>query len=207
MKLQIALDRLSYDECFEITSQVHEYVDIIEVGTGVIKEYGLGIVKDLKIKYPNMSILADVKICDAGKSESEKSFEYLADLITVMALTDINTVKKCQEVANQFGKTLVVDLLNIKDFSLLDNLKEVGVKTVSLHIGKDQKDVDMKPTYEKLKEYNFDLFVAGGINEDNLKEYLKFEPDVVIVGSGITQAPDKAGAARTLKNTISKLTL
>ncbi|MFC3419099.1 3-hexulose-6-phosphate synthase [Salinicoccus hispanicus] len=207
MKLQIALDRLGYDECFEITSEVHEHVDIIEVGTGVIKEYGLGIVRDLKTKYPDISILADVKICDAGKSESEKSFEYLSDLITVMALADINTVRNCQEVADRFGKTLVVDLLNIKDFSLLDHLKEAGVRAVSLHVGKDQREADMKPAYDKLKEYDFDLFVAGGINEDNLKEYLKFEPDVVIVGSGITQAKDKVDAAKTLKSAISEFRL
>jgi 3-hexulose-6-phosphate synthase len=207
LKLQIALDRLSYEECLETAAQVHEYVDIIEVGTGVIKEYGLEIVSELKKNYPDILLLADVKICDAGKSESEKSFEYLSDIITVMAFADINTIKNCQEVSEMKGKNLVVDLLNIKDFTILDELQNIGVKNVSLHIGKDQNNIDIEYIHNQLKNYDFNIFVAGGINLKNIDGYLRLNPEVVIVGSGITKAENKSEAAKTLKKFITEYSM
>lgn len=205
MKLQVALDRLSYDECFDILEQVNDSVDIIEVGTGVIKEYGLGIVRDIKDKYPETSVLADVKICDAGKSESETAFDYGADIITVMSFADINTIKSCQEIARQEQREVVVDLLNNKNPDILRQLQTIGITSVSAHIGKDQQNENAGPDEfsDVLKETDFDIYVAGGINENNLSSYLELNPSVVIVGSGITKADDKKSKAGLLKKRIS----
>ncbi|WP_411842570.1 3-hexulose-6-phosphate synthase [Salinicoccus sp. HZC-1] len=205
MKLQVALDRLSYDECFNILEQVNDAVDIIEVGTGVIKEYGLGIVREIKDKYPETSVLADVKICDAGKSESETAFDYGADIITVMSFADINTIKSCQEIAQQEQKEVVVDLLNNKNPDIFKQLETIGITSVSAHIGKDQQNENAGSDefFDVLKETDFDIYVAGGINENNLSSYLELNPSVVIVGSGITKADDKKSKAGLLKKRIS----
>lgn len=204
MKLQVALDRLSYDECFDILEQVHTSVDIIEVGTGVVKEYGLSIVRDIKDKYPEKSVLADVKICDAGKSESETAFDYGADIITVMSFADINTVKACMDAAGEDGKEVVVDLLNNKNPDIFEQLEALGVTSVSAHIGKDQQTGNNE--YEEfsaaLKVAGFNIYVAGGINETNLDEYLGLNPSVVIVGSGITKADDKKAKADLMNKMI-----
>lgn len=204
MKLQVALDRLSYDECFDILEQVHTSVDIIEVGTGVVKEYGLSIVRDIKDKYPEKSVLADVKICDAGKSESEAAFDYGADIITVMSFADINTVKACMDAAGEDGKEVVVDLLNNKNPDIFEQLEALGVTSVSAHIGKDQQTGNNE--YEEfsaaLKGAGFNIYVAGGINETNLDEYLGLNPSVVIVGSGITKADDKKAKADLMNKMI-----
>lgn len=204
MKLQVALDRLSYDECFDILEQVHTSVDIIEVGTGVVKEYGLSIVRDIKDKYPEKSVLADVKICDAGKSESEAAFDYGADIITVMSFADINTVKACMDAAGEDGKEVVVDLLNNKNPDIFEQLEALGVTSVSAHIGKDQQTGNNE--YEEfsaaLKVAGFNIYVAGGINETNLDEYLGLNPSVVIVGSGITKADDKKAKADLMNKMI-----
>lgn len=206
MKLQVALDRLSYDGCFDILAQVHDSVDIIEVGTGVIKEYGLRIVSDVKDKYPEKSVLADMKICDAGKSESAMAFEYGADIITVMSFADINTIKACLDSAQEANKEVVVDLLNNKEPEIFDALKVAGVTSVSAHIGKDQQNKHdvMDVFFTELEDTGFNIYVAGGIDETNLEDYMHLNPSVVIVGSGITKAADKVAKAGLIKNTLGK---
>lgn len=203
--MQIALDRLAYDECFDILEQVHESVDIIEIGTGIIKEFGLGIVKAVKEKYPDKEILADVKICDAGQSESEKAFEYGADIITVMSFADQNTIKSCLETAESFQREVVVDLLNNSKKSVKEGLRQIGAGSVSAHIGKDQqKDAGNSAGFRDTSLTSFKVYVAGGINAENIKSYLTMNPSVIIVGSGITKAEDKGQQAALIKSIIDK---
>ena len=49
MLIQIALDRMTEKEAFSILDMVAEEIDVIEIGTGVIKQYGMSIVKKVKI--------------------------------------------------------------------------------------------------------------------------------------------------------------
>lgn len=202
MELQIALDRMSYDECFETLEEVSDHVDIIEVGTGVIKEYGLGIVRDIKDKYKDKKVLADIKICDAGRSESEVAFSYGADIVTVMSFADRKTIMDCLEVASGEDREVVVDLLNHSGPEVLEMLKSIGAASVSAHIGKDQQGeaAMSEQRFAGLESSGFKLYVAGGINEDNLTDYMSLDPAVVIVGSGITKAADKKEKAARIRS-------
>ncbi|WP_353625793.1 orotidine 5'-phosphate decarboxylase / HUMPS family protein [Bacillus sp. JCM 19041] len=113
MKLQLALDRLNWDQCFQLADETREYVDIIEIGTGVIKEYGMEIVREMRDFFPNHSLLADMKICDAGKHEARQAFAAGADIATVMAFAPDATVRETIQTANDMGKEMMVDLLGV----------------------------------------------------------------------------------------------
>ena len=41
MKIQLALDRISMNKAVNIAQEIIEYIDIIEVGTSLIKDYGM----------------------------------------------------------------------------------------------------------------------------------------------------------------------
>lgn len=66
MKLQIAVDVNDEEKVLEIADEVHDIVDIFEVGTPAIIKYGVQLVKKIKERYPEMIILADTKIMDGG---------------------------------------------------------------------------------------------------------------------------------------------
>jgi 3-hexulose-6-phosphate synthase len=205
MKLQLALDRLTRTECLQILKKTESYIDWIEVGTGVIKEYGVSIIREIKELYPNKTIVSDMKTCDAGKHEAVQAFEAGADITTVMAFSANKTISDMLEIAEQYHKRIMVDLLGITESQRFRELEELGVNLVSLHFGKDmQKEGEMKTEAFKLTKdiFQFEVSVAGGITLSKLSKVVEHKPDVIIIGSAITNSENPGEAARKIKEVI-----
>ena len=76
MKLQLALDSSNSQEAKRILKKVSDLVDIVEVGTPSAHERGgKGCHGDQKCTYPQLEVLADFKIMDAGDIEASIGFE------------------------------------------------------------------------------------------------------------------------------------
>ncbi|MFD1848857.1 3-hexulose-6-phosphate synthase [Oceanobacillus bengalensis] len=198
MKLQLALDRLTREESIRITKETEESIDIIEIGTGVIKEYGMSIIREFRALFPDKTILADMKTCDAGKHEARQAFEAGADITTVMAFSSDLTIKDTLQVAEEMGRRVMIDLLEVDSRERVAELKELGVELVSLHVGKDKQTEGKFNTrlFELVDGFDFEVAVAGGINLENLPAIIEHKPDIVIAGSSITaaKAPGKIAA-------------
>ena len=95
MKLQAALDTLTLDECLELLEETKGYIDIAEVGTPFIIEEGMIPVRAIKEKFDNIEVLADAKIMDAGEFEADKCFEAGADIVTVLGVSNDETIEGC----------------------------------------------------------------------------------------------------------------
>ncbi|MGG4524456.1 orotidine 5'-phosphate decarboxylase / HUMPS family protein [Aneurinibacillus migulanus] len=106
--MQLALDRLDWSRCFQLIKEVRECVDLVEIGTGIIKEYGMAIVREVRQNYPLLPIVTDMKICDTGRFEAMQAFQAEADCITVMGFAPIPTILEAHQVAetikNKFSK-------------------------------------------------------------------------------------------------------
>ncbi|WP_138418656.1 3-hexulose-6-phosphate synthase [Aquibacillus sediminis] len=204
MQLQLALDRMTRKSCIEIVNDTKESIDIIEVGTGVIKEYGMAIVRELRELYPEKTILADMKTCDAGKHEAIQAFDAGADIVTVMAFSNDSTITDTLKVAEEYGKHIMVDLLEVDSRDRIEQLQEIGVDFVSLHVGKDKQSEGQFSTdlFSLVKGYRFETSVAGGVNLDTLPGIAKENPDIVIVGSAITKAKAPNNVAAKMKQII-----
>lgn len=201
LKLQLALDRLTKEKCITIAKETEANIDIIEVGTGVIKEYGMSIIRELRTLFPEKLILADMKTCDAGKHEARQAFEAGADITTVMAFSSDVTIKDTMQAAREMGKQVMVDLLEVHSRARIEELKDLGVQLVSLHVGKDQQTVGKFNTelFSLVSGFDFKVAVAGGINLDNVREIAGHKPDIIIAGSSLTGAKDPAAAAHMMK--------
>ncbi|MGV2620385.1 UNVERIFIED_CONTAM: orotidine 5'-phosphate decarboxylase [Halobacillus marinus] len=206
MKLQLALDRMTKENCIDLIEETKAYVDWIEVGTGVIKEYGVSFLAELKAAYPESTLVADMKTCDAGKHESEQAFRAGADVTTVMAFSADQTIKDSLLMAEIYGKRVMVDLLNVQNETRLKELSNLGVDLVGLHYGKDmqkKKGAEMDELFSLVKEYpDFDIAVAGGISIDKIKTLSEYEPQIVIVGSALTKAENPKAEAEAIKGAM-----
>ncbi|UOQ95287.1 6-phospho-3-hexuloisomerase [Halobacillus shinanisalinarum] len=185
MNLQLALDRLTKEECLGILADTNESVDWIEVGTGVIKEYGMTIVKEIRETYPKSVIVADMKTCDAGRHEAIQAFEAGADITTVMAFSADQTIKDMLEVSRRYKTRVMVDLLGVDDKQRIHQLSQLGIDLVSLHFGKDmQKNGSIDHhLFDLISDHSgLEVAVAGGINLESLPNILPYQPDTLIVG-------------------------
>ncbi|MFC0524683.1 3-hexulose-6-phosphate synthase [Pontibacillus salicampi] len=206
MRIQLALDRLNKRRCFQLVEATKEYVDWIEIGTGVIKEYGMEIIREMKEHYPEKVLVADMKTCDAGEHEAKQAFEAGADITTVMAFSANQTITAMLQEARASEKQLMVDLLGVSDQKRIEELAQLGVEWMSLHFGKD-----MQQQGEGLTEAAFSAMkglsgvsvaVAGGIAEETLPRIMLHKPETVIVGSAITKAEHPGVVARRMKEVI-----
>jgi 3-hexulose-6-phosphate synthase len=205
VKLQLALDRLTREECIQIVKETESNIDIIEVGTGVIKEYGMAIVREMKDLFPGKQIVADMKTCDAGKHEALQAFEAGADITTVMAFSSNLTIKDTLDVANKTGNQVMIDLLEVESRERVEELKELGVNLVSLHIGKDKQHEGNFNTslFSLIKGLEVEVTVAGGINLDTLPDIIKERPNTIIVGSAITKAENPQEVAAEMRKLLA----
>lgn len=208
MKLQLALDRLTRDTCFKLIDETIEFIDLIEVGTGVIKEHGMSIIREISELYPNKTIVADMKTCDAGRHEAEQAFTAGADITTVMAFSADKTIKEMQTVANNCGKQIMVDLLGVNNKQRIEELVMLGVDFVSLHIGKDQQTTEKfaGKMFTLIEGFDVNVSVAGGICLATLPEIVQKKPAIIIVGSAITAAENPMEQARKIKTMLHSVT-
>ncbi|WP_422124364.1 3-hexulose-6-phosphate synthase [Planococcus sp. X10-3] len=207
MNFQLALDRLTREQCFQLLKETESSIDWIEVGTGVIKEYGMAIVREIKAAYPEKVLVADMKTCDAGKHEAIQAFEAGADITTVMAFSADKTIKDTLEAAEKYGKRIMIDLLGVTEPSRLIELQKLGVDLVSLHYGKDmQLEGEMGEDLFSLTEGldGVDIAIAGGINKKSLAGLLGKPLNTVIIGSAITSAENPGQAAREMKEVVNQ---
>ena len=205
-KLQVAIDLLTTEAALELAAKVSPYVDIIELGTPLIKAEGLNVIKEMKSAHPDKLVFADMKTADTGALEAEMAFNAGADLVTVMGAVDDATIKGAVEAAHKLGKKVVVDTIGVQN--RVQRAKEVsafGVAFVELHAGLDEQAL---PGYSIQKliaegiEAQVPFSVAGGVNLDNVKDVVAAGATVVVAGGSIYGAKDPAAAAKALKEAI-----
>src|SRR5699024_6504620 len=204
LKLQLALDRLTRGERIRITEQAKNKIDTIEGGTGVIKEYGVSIIRELTDLYPDKTFLADMKICHAGKHDAEQAFKEGAEITSVMGFAGNQTIVETLNVAKEMNSRVMVDLLEIQSPERVNELGSLGVELVSLHVGKDKQTEGAFHTdlFSLIQYSSVQVAVAGGINAQTLPEIKNHEPDIIIVGSAITGKESPMLAATELREII-----
>lgn len=209
MELQLALDLVDIPDAKLVVAEVADYIDIVEIGTPVVINEGLRAVKEIKEAFPSLRVLADLKIMDAGGYEVMKASEAGADIITVLGASDNSTIRGAVEEARKQNKKIMVDMINVQNIE--DRAKEIdelGVDYICVHSGYDHQAAG-KNSFEELAAIKrvvrrAKTAIAGGIKLDTLPEVIKAQPDLVIVGGGITSQEDKKAVAAAMKRLVNQ---
>ena len=206
MQLQLALDG-SLDESLAILQIVHRYIDIAEIGTPLIFREGMHAVRSIRQAFPHLPLLADLKIMDAGKIEAAIAFEAGCQTVTVLGVTQEATIQGALQAANQFGGQVMMDMMQVKP--LIEGARKCvgfGCKWLCIHTAYDRQEHESPlAELEQLRRAlpAASLAVAGGIGLETIDTVMKQQPDIVIVGSAITQADDPVYVARTMHKRIN----
>lgn len=204
MKLQIALDTLSLEECIILLEQTKGNVDIAEVGTPFILEEGMRPVRELKKRFPEIEILADTKIMDAGELEASSAFKAGADIVTVLGVSNDETILGAIKAAKQHGGKIMIDMIAVKN--LVERAKEIdamGVDYICVHTAFDVQKSGKDPL-DELKMINKVICnaksaVAGGVKLSTIDEIVEEGAEIIVVGGAICNAENKSETAKEMK--------
>jgi len=209
MKLQLALDLVDIPGAIELVKEVEEYIDVVEIGTPVVINEGLKAVKEVKSAFPNLTVLADLKIMDAAAYEVSQASAAGADIITILGTAEDQSIRGAVEEAKKQGKEILVDMIAVKDIATrAKELDELGADYICVHTGYDLQAVG-KNSFEDLHTIksvvkNAKTAIAGGIKLETLPEVIKERPDLIIVGGGITGKEDKKAVAQKMQEMIKQ---
>lgn len=208
MKLQIAIDKGNVNDIIKLVEKVHDIVDIVEIGTSVVIREGIHLVGKVKDLFPNLEVLADTKIVDGGKIISTDSFSAGADIVTVLAMAEDATICDVVKVSAQYGRACMADLIGIEDIeSRARQLLDLGVDYVSVHTGVDVQESRRTPLGDLKRLVNAipheRAAVAGGIGPDELSDYIKLRPAIIIVGGALVNAADARQVAIDMKTAMT----
>ncbi|MGI4755839.1 MAG: 3-hexulose-6-phosphate synthase [Janthinobacterium lividum] len=209
MKLQVAIDLLSTQDALNLLEKVADSVDIIELGTPLIKQEGLAVVTAVKKAYPDKLVFADMKTMDAGALEADMAFKAGADMMSVLAAAGDSTIRGAVESAKKHGKSVVADVIGVSDKAgRVKQLAALGVHSVELHAGLDEQ-AEAGYSIDKLLEAGRDagipFAVAGGVNLERIVQVEAAGAAVAVAGAAIYGAKDPGEAAKALRAAIKNV--
>ncbi len=205
--LQIALDMTSVEEAVEVTRKTVPCLDRIEIGTPLLLFGGLAVVRTFREHYPSLPIIADTKICDAGRRIADAAFEAGASVVTVVAAAaDRVTWVGASEAARVWGGKVMVDLIGCTDvLSAAREAAQRNAHEICVHLPKRHPPVaesfeESLGTVRKVCEsVSIPVFIAGGLRPEDVEAVSGLGARGLIVGSAITGSPDPAASARAFK--------
>ncbi|WP_246412856.1 3-hexulose-6-phosphate synthase, partial [Amycolatopsis dendrobii] len=204
VRLQVALDVLDVGSALALARQVAGEVDILELGTPLVKSAGISAVTAVKAAHPDKLVFADLKTADAGELEATLAFEAGADLVTVMGAADDDTVRGAVAAGRKYGKEVVADMISVTEgrVARIREVAKLGVSFVEIHAGLDEQ---ARPGYSidtllaDGREAGVAFSIAGGVKAATIGLVKDAGAAVAVVGGGIYNAPDPAAAARELR--------
>lgn len=205
--LQLALDFLDLPRALSVAEEaVRGGVDWIEAGTPLIKSEGLEAVRQMKRRWPDHVIVADLKTMDAGRFEMESAAKAGASVAGVLGAASDATIIECIEVARNYGLQIIVDMIEVEN--IVERARQVeamGADYVGIHTAIDQQMQGKEPLelIQQVKAaVEIPVSVAGGINSETAARAASAGADIIVVGGAIIKAVDAEIAARQIRQAI-----
>ncbi|HEY5483050.1 MAG TPA: orotidine 5'-phosphate decarboxylase / HUMPS family protein [Propionibacteriaceae bacterium] len=186
-------------------------VDIIECGTILIINEGLRAVREIRALYPDKTILADVRIAEAGSLISRQCYDAGADWVSCVAGASLTTIGQVVAAANEHGGEVQVELGETYDPERARAWRDLGVQHVIVKRSRDREaagtltwgpqDIDR---IHELAGMGFTVTVTGGIKADELDVFAGTPVGVVIAGRSIMGADDPRAAALELREAMRR---
>ena len=206
MKLQLALDFGDVGDLLALAVRIGDLVDWIEVGTYLILRDGVRAISAFRQALPTKTIVADLKIADAGAAEAGLAFDAGASITTVLGCAADATIRGAVDQASCQHGRIMVDLLGVPNkLRRAVEAEALGVDFICVHTGWDEETSVGEPISgldEISGAVETPLVFAGGINLQTIPEYSRLGPYAVVVGRAITTAPDPVSSARRIREVM-----
>ena len=218
MKLQLTIDHGKRHEVLAIVNLLADHVDIIEIGFPQIMTFGLDLIADIRAAHPDLTLCVDAKVFHGGTGVTTRCFEAGANIVTVLSGAPNPVISKMVEKAATYGgkvmcdmsaspratgqRTAEVDRLGVDYIMVPTNFIPEYDYDLEAHRGVRKKPL-VRPLdlagVVKRNVRHAGLALHTGINESNIADVVRLNPQIILVGRAILDAPDKVAAAERLK--------
>ena len=216
--VQLSLDLIDLKEAL-LTAEmaVRAGVDWLEVGTPLIIAEGMRGVRELRSRFPQVPIVADLKIMDGGWLEAEIMAKAGASMVVVMGQAHAETVELAVKAGRDFGLKVMGDNMAMPDpVEGAKTLQQLGCDFIIHHIGYDMRTLRRKkglaaPTpLDRLREVvqavSVPVQAVGGLTIDQAIDVPKYGAPMVVIGAPLavdahsfrTAAGDVEGTLRVI---------
>ncbi len=197
--LQVALDFVDLDRAMKVAGEaVSAGAHWLEAGTPLIKSEGLDAVRELKRRFPDKTIVADMKIMDAGRIEVECAAKAGADVIDVLGAASDSTIIECVKAAKNYGVKIAVDTIGLKNpAARAVRAQQMGADIITVHSAIDEQmrgGAGFGDLRKVVAAVSVPVAAAGGINSENAAEAVLTGASIIVVGGAVTKSADAAGA-------------
>ena len=217
-KVQLSLDLIALSEALDTAAiALRAGVDWLEVGTPLIIAEGTRGVRELRARYPDVPIVADLKIMDGGGLEAELMARAGATMVVVMGQAHEETIELVVKAGRDFGMQVMGDNMAMPDPAAgARRLEELGCDYIVHHIGYDMRTLRGKrgqpaPTpLDRLREVvgavNIPVQAVGGLTLEQATDTPSYGAPLVVVGAPLaidahafrTAAGDLEGTLRLI---------
>ena len=201
--VQISLDVTTIEEAVETAEMaLRAGVDWLEAGTPLILAEGLRSVRELRARFPETPIVADLKTMDGGYLEAEMMAKAGANYVVVMARAHEETIKVVCQAGKDHGVGVMGDNLGCP--SMLDGaklLEDLGCDVIIHHIGYDERRGiaarnEVAPTpLDDLRAIvdtcDVPVQAVGGLSIEQAIETPKYGAPLVVIGAPLAINPDR----------------
>jgi 3-hexulose-6-phosphate synthase len=202
--LQVAFDK---PEHLALLPRMKAFADIVEIGTPVLKRFGVSAITTARELCPEVLVLADTKTVDGGQLEAEMVFGAGAAFMTVLSCASRATHETVGRCAAAFGATVVVDTITESgkaDLLPPDAAFPESFGYVAVHSPTDARLAGDRSTshidaVRQMHDRGFRVSLAGGIGPDTLDAVISVAPEIVVVGSAITESANPEETARWIR--------
>ena len=207
MLLQIAFDK---PEHLALMPQVKEFADIVEIGTPVLKRFGISAISTARELCPDVMVLADTKTVDGGQLEADMVFGAGAAFMTVLSCASRATHETVGRRAAAFGAPVIVDTITESGKpDLLEHGSDFpeSFGYVAVHSPTDARLAGNTSTshidaVKQMHERGFRVSLAGGIGPDTLDAVIGVAPEILVVGSAITESANPKEIAKWIRDRL-----
>jgi len=163
--IQIALDQTNLTDAIAVASNVHSYVDVIEVGTILAFAEGMNAVSTLRENHP--------------------------DHILVSAAAHIATIKACKKVADEFNGEIQIEIYGNWTMQDAQAWVDLGITQAIYHRSRDAElagvgwtEADLNKMRE-LSQLGLELSITGGIVPEDIYLFEGIKAKTFIAGRAL----------------------
>jgi 3-dehydro-L-gulonate-6-phosphate decarboxylase len=188
-----------------------DHIDVIEVGTILCLSEGMHAVRIIRSLYPQKTILADVRIAEAGSVISKLAFDAGADWVSVVSGAAPETAGVVHEIAVARNKEVQIELSDGWTWDDAKKWADLGIQQVITHRSRDaelrgeltwtQADFDV---VHRLHDMGFKVTVTGGVKAPDIARFKGVPVYIFIAGRAIVKAEDPAAAALAFQTAIGE---